>query len=140
MSRGEPLISSASIALLEGYAWPGNIRELKNFMERAVLLCTGRVILPMHLPAEKMRAEPVALRAAPMAAAAAPEVPTAPGDTTRALSPTQESERQRIIDALRSCAGNQSRAAKMLKIPRRTFVAKLDLYRIPRPKKDLGED
>jgi two-component system response regulator AtoC len=140
MSRGEPLISSAAIALLEGYAWPGNIRELKNFMERAVLLCTGRVILPMHLPAEKMRSEPVVVAAAPMAAAAAPELPTSPGDTGRSLSPTQENERQRIIDALSSCAGNQSRAAKVLNIPRRTFVAKLDLYRIPRPKKDLGED
>jgi len=140
MSRGEPLISSAAIALLEGYAWPGNIRELKNFMERAVLLCTGRVILPMHLPAEKMRSEPVAVAAAPMIAAAAPELPTSPGDAGRALSPTQENERQRIMDALGACAGNQSRAAKMLNIPRRTFVAKLDLYRIPRPKKDLGED
>jgi transcriptional regulator of acetoin/glycerol metabolism len=45
------------------------------------------------------------------------------------------SERDRIIEALSACAGNQSRAAKMLGIPRRTFVSKLDAYRIPRPKK-----
>ena len=44
-------------------------------------------------------------------------------------------ERQRIIDALAACAGNQSRAAKRLGIPRRTFVARLDEYKIPRPKK-----
>jgi transcriptional regulator of acetoin/glycerol metabolism len=45
------------------------------------------------------------------------------------------SERDRIVEALAACAGNQSRAAKMLGIPRRTFVTKLDAYRIPRPKK-----
>jgi len=45
------------------------------------------------------------------------------------------SERDRIINALAACAGNQSRAAKMLGIPRRTFVSKLDAYKIPRPKK-----
>ena len=45
------------------------------------------------------------------------------------------SERDRIITALAACAGNQSRAAKMLGIPRRTFVSKLDAYKIPRPKK-----
>ena len=44
-------------------------------------------------------------------------------------------ERDRIITALNACAGNQSRAAEMLGMPRRTFVNKLDLYKIPRPKK-----
>ena len=47
----------------------------------------------------------------------------------------RRSERDRIVEALAACAGNQSRAAKMLGIPRRTFVSKLDAYRIPRPKK-----
>ena len=53
------------------------------------------------------------------------------------LTPAQSGERQRILDALAACAGNQSRAAKMLGMPRRTFVARLDQYKIPRPKKDL---
>ncbi len=115
-------------------------------MERAVLLCTGLVILPVHLPAEKMRAEPAATtNTGPQSpvppSVAAPQlfesVPA--GDTGRILSRAQEDERQRILDALGACAGNQSRAAKMLGIPRRTFVGKLDLYRIPRPKKDLEE-
>jgi DNA-binding NtrC family response regulator len=39
------------------------------------------------------------------------------------------------MDALAACAGNQSRAAKLLDMPRRTFVAKLDRYHIPRPNK-----
>jgi transcriptional regulator with PAS, ATPase and Fis domain len=126
LGRPEPLLPAKIIALLENYAWPGNIRELKNVMERAVLLCTGPVIDPEHLPVDKMVVG----------------VPTAPGISGSGegllLTRVQSDERQRIMDALAACAGNQSRAAKMLGIPRRTFVAKLDTYRVPRPKKEVG--
>jgi DNA-binding NtrC family response regulator len=47
----------------------------------------------------------------------------------------REDERQRIVEALAACAGNQSRAAMLLGMPRRTFVAKLAMYAIPRPQK-----
>jgi transcriptional regulator of acetoin/glycerol metabolism len=53
-----------------------------------------------------------------------------------ARGPAGQAERERIIAALNACAGNQSRAAKLLGIPRRTFLNKLDAYGIPRPKKD----
>ena len=52
-----------------------------------------------------------------------------------AISGGARNERERIIEALAACAGNQSRAARLLGIPRRTFVSKLDAYQIPRPKK-----
>jgi MoxR-like ATPase len=55
-SRAEPVLSREALALLEGYRWPGNIRELRNAMERAVLLCTGREIGLAHLPVDKLRA------------------------------------------------------------------------------------
>jgi len=58
----------------------------------------------------------------------------------RTRTPTQENERQGILDALTACAGNQSRAAQRLGISRRTLVTKLDTYRIPRPKKSLDEE
>jgi two-component system response regulator AtoC len=130
LGRPEPAIPSRVLAILEAYAWPGNIRELKNVMERAVLLCAGPVIDTDHLPMEKLGAQ------------SNPGLPTASAagssDSIPKLVPAGEpDERQRIIDALAACAGNQSRAAKMLGIPRRTFVARLDQYRIPRPKKDL---
>ena len=41
--------------LPHGYGWPGNIRELKNVMERAFVLCDGTEIGTQHLPLEKMR-------------------------------------------------------------------------------------
>lgn len=46
-------------------------------------------------------------------------------------------ERQRIIEALESCSGNQTRAAKMLQISRRTLVSRMITHRIPRPRKPL---
>ena len=46
-------------------------------------------------------------------------------------------ERQRIIDALEKCAGNQTRAAKLLGISRNTLLARLDAYNIPRPRKPV---
>jgi DNA-binding NtrC family response regulator len=117
------------MALLEQYSWPGNIRELKNVMERAVVLCDAAEIGPEQLPAEKIRAqsEPIS------------EVETSTGnresDSALTKSEVRVAERQRIIEALAACAGNQSRAAKMLGMPRRTFISKLDAYGIPRPQK-----
>jgi two-component system response regulator AtoC len=46
-------------------------------------------------------------------------------------------ERRRIIDALDRCAGNQTRAAKVLGISRNTLLARLDAYGIPRPRKPV---
>jgi transcriptional regulator with PAS, ATPase and Fis domain len=126
LGRPEPAIPTKVLALLEAYAWPGNIRELKNVMERAVLLSAGPVIDFEHLPMEKLGGGSVP-HLQPVAAHLASD----------AGPPTSPDERQRIIEALSACAGNQSRAAKMLGMPRRTFVARLDQYRIPRPKKPI---
>jgi DNA-binding NtrC family response regulator len=117
------MIPPAVFALLESYAWPGNIRELKNMMERAVLLCSGPVLDSEHLPLDKLQ---------PSAAG----TPGQPSDAKEISTVgAARTERERIVEALAACAGNQSRAARLLGIPRRTFVSKLDAYQIPRPKK-----
>jgi DNA-binding NtrC family response regulator len=136
LGRPPPVLPPPIMALLEAYAWPGNIRELKNVVERAVLLSTGPIIGPEHLPLEKL---------APAAVRPAGPTPLPPGgptppprvDTQKLPAPT---EREKIIAALEACAGNQSRAAELLSMPRRTFVNKLDLYKIPRPKKKQDDD
>jgi two-component system, NtrC family, response regulator AtoC len=51
-----PRISPDALTLLRGYSWPGNIRELRNVVERAVLLATDGVIRPVHLPLDKIYA------------------------------------------------------------------------------------
>jgi DNA-binding NtrC family response regulator len=119
LGRQPPLLPPASVGHLETYGWPGNIRELKNVIERAVLLCEGPMLEPQHMPLERPLTESQKLT------------------SSSAVGGAAQTERERIVEALAACAGNQSRAAKMLGIPRRTFVSKLDAYKIPRPKKGL---
>jgi DNA-binding NtrC family response regulator len=134
LGRPEPQLPPPILSILDQYAWPGNIRELKNMIERAVLLCDGPAIGLDHLPADKL--DPArAPRPTPP-----PVQPLALTSEERTRTPTQQNERLRIIEALNACAGNQSRAAQRLGISRRTLVTKLDTYRIPRPKKALDEE
>ena len=121
-----PEIAPAALALLTRYGWPGNIRELRNVMERAVVLCVGSVIEIEHLPADKM-APVVKLGQAPG------------GRAVEALAalydPDPEQERARILEALTECRGNQTQAAARLGISRRTLVTKLGQHGLPRPRK-----
>ena len=115
-----PSISDEAMAWLKAHDWPGNIRELQNTMERAVLLCQGPEITMDDLAT----------------AAASPSISSVSGGATSA--PADENpERQRIIEALEQCAGNQTRAAKLLGISRNTLLARLDAYNIPRPRKPV---
>src|SRR5439155_21991091 len=56
LGKQPPALSAVAQQQLAAYAWPGNIRELKNVLERAVLLADGLVIEAQHLPIEKMGA------------------------------------------------------------------------------------
>jgi two-component system, NtrC family, response regulator AtoC len=156
-------LSQDVIALLAGYSWPGNIRELRNAIERSVLLAGEGPVLPEHFPVEKM----TATVSTPISDAPIPRSPhrsereavhgsqhdTLPPDgeedteSTDAMSlgerlrrQVQEVERQHIIDALTRCGGNQTRAARELGISRRTLISRLEAYNIPRPLKDRRID
>ncbi|MFT3841131.1 MAG: sigma 54-interacting transcriptional regulator [Myxococcaceae bacterium] len=117
--RPEPTLTPGALDLLKSYAWPGNLRELRNVMERAVLL-SERTIDVHELPVEKLTATVLSRGA------------QGPGS---APSGEPESERARIIAALESNGGNQTLAAKALGISRRTMLNKLDALAIPRPRK-----
>ncbi|HME91859.1 MAG TPA: sigma-54 dependent transcriptional regulator [Myxococcaceae bacterium] len=143
-NRPRMQLSPATEQMLRAYPWPGNIRELRNVLERAVLLCTGSRLEVKHLPAEKMTSHfavrrleitppPVPTPLPPPMAA--PSAPPAPADLREQLA---QAERQRIIDALNRCAGNQTEAAISLGISRRTLVKRLATFNIPRPRKRQG--
>lgn len=95
-------------ALLQGYGWPGNIRELQNVVERAAILCQGEQILP------------TSLNLAPASPA-----PTAVGPRT-----LRELEREAILAALAACQGNRRTAAEQLGIGLRTLYTRLKEYGI----------
>jgi DNA-binding NtrC family response regulator len=156
-------LSPDVIALMAGYSWPGNIRELRNAIERAVLLAGDGPVLPEHFPVEKMTATvstPISDAPLPRPTPIRPDresqgsqhdtlPPDSEEDTeaTDAVSlgerlrrQVQEVERQHIIDALTRCGGNQTRAARELGISRRTLISRLEAYNIPRPLKDRRID
>jgi transcriptional regulator with PAS, ATPase and Fis domain len=123
-----PRLTDEAAALLEGYAWDGNIRELRNVMERALLLSDGGDVEPEHLPLETIRGlaepEPVALADLPDEAA-----------SDKLWTPEERAERARVLDALRTEGGNQTRAARRLGISRNTLLARLETFGLPRPQK-----
>lgn len=134
-----PVVVPAAMEALLAYQWPGNIRELRNVIERALVLCDGSEIWPEHLPVDKMKTLP-RQAATGVAMAPSPSSSTHPevGLRPTPLEPDKEAERQRIVEALAASAGNQTRAAALLGMPRRTFVSKLEAYGIPRPQKSGG--
>lgn len=132
-------LSPAAIDALKAYSWPGNIRQLRNVIERSALLVRDPVLKPEDLGLPHAGAAPGT--AGPTTSENAPTAPTAKrgedhqGDGDgEAGDDDDETERKRIIDALNACGGNQSRAATMLKMPRRTLVRKLGRYGLPRPR------
>jgi DNA-binding NtrC family response regulator len=137
-----PEIDPEAMVLLERYAWPGNIRELRNMMERAVLLSGGDRIEPVHLPPEKLldrlpiRGRPPAIEDPPDEAGDEDAGDDRRFDAGASLgAQVQDFERNRILAALDRHDGNQSKAAESLGIARRTLIRRLERYAIPRPRK-----
>jgi len=118
--RQPPDLSADALALLLRYDWPGNIRELRNVMERALALCSGSTITPEHLPQDKLAGVPAG---------------ASPGGAAPESSEELVAERRAIEAALANCAGNQTRAAEQLGISRRTLINKLAQLKIPRPRR-----
>ena len=92
------------------YAWPGNLRELKNIIKRSVLLTPGEKIPLEVIPREVVTAKETV--------------------TTKTDFSKESNEKQLIINALRETGNNKSRAAKLLNITRKTLYNKLEQYNI----------
>ncbi len=129
-----PTLSPAALAVMEAYPWPGNVRELRHALERALVVAEGSVILPEHLPPKVLASarSPVSV-VTPLPRAAEPAAPMDPRE--RGLMEWKAADRQRILDALTQCDGNQTRAAELLGVSRRTLLYRIEEYGIGRPRK-----
>ena len=129
--RAAPAVSEAAMQRLVAAPYPGNIRELRNVIERAVVLSAGRTIDVQHLDGLP---PPPAMEAPPLSSRRAPE--SVPPPSLGGLKGEVEAlERQRIVDALQRSGGNQTEAAKLLGISRRMMLGRLEAYGLPRPRK-----
>lgn len=126
LGRTPMTISAEAMRALAEYRFPGNVRELLNVMEYVAATCSESVLERRALP------RPIA------------EGTSAPSDVPPAREPRsretpafrpiceeiEELERRRMKEALAAAGGNQTRAAALIAMPRRTFVSKLRRYGI----------
>jgi DNA-binding NtrC family response regulator len=110
-SRSPVKMDPATLALLKKYSWPGNIRELGNIIERTCLMCQGDTLLPSHLFFDD---EP--LSSGKNAAGA------------RLTGTISEMEKELILQTLKECSDNKTKAAESLGISIRTLRNKLNEY------------
>ena len=114
MCRTEPGITPEAEALLLRHDWKGNVRELRNVIERAVILCDGLGLRPEHFSLGGV--EPEVLPDAPLH-----EV---------AESAVRRAEKVRIESVLQQTGGNKSRAAEILQVSYKTLLTKIKDYGI----------
>lgn len=98
---------------LEAYSWPGNVRQLRNVLERAVIMCSGQIIEKSDLPEEFHSISPVQEGCFRI----------------RVGTPLRDIEKQAILRTLELTQGNNTRAAQLLGITSRTLYNKLKRYR-----------
>jgi DNA-binding NtrC family response regulator len=106
-----PELARDATEALEAHAWPGNVRELRYAMERAIVSAGAGPITAAHLPP--------AVRAPAGAPGGKPD----------------PASRERLVEALAACDGNQSRAAERLGVSRRTLINRMIEYGLPRPRR-----
>lgn len=108
-----------ALQILAGYSYPGNVRELKNAVERAVTFCDGKTVKPEHLPARIREAQP---RIGQWAQSQTPKDFQDEGP----LLSLAEIEKNYIRHVLKKVNNNKRKAASILGIGRRTLYRKLE--------------
>ncbi|MFZ5438912.1 MAG: sigma 54-interacting transcriptional regulator [Myxococcota bacterium] len=119
--RPVPELTADALATLEGWPWPGNIRELKNVIDRAILMAGEG-----SLSAEALGlGETATVRREP-----------APATVASNLREERDAaEKRAVLEALDKTGGNQTKAAELLGVSRRTLVSRLQQYGLTKPRK-----
>jgi len=120
MNKPCPGIPKSIVDELTHYNFPGNVRELRNMVERAIIFCKG----------DKLKIEDFSVYARP-------SVPTTPPPIqAQSLSDLQIKEKEFILDTLKECHFNQTEAANHLGISRDALIRKMKKYAITVSKTD----
>jgi len=109
-------ISAEAMKILTRYNWPGNIRELQNVIERALIVCQGTEIQPVHFPKELLNS---------LEETSKPMINLTEGGFS-----LEELEKHLILKALEKHNNNQTKVAKYLGISRPTLLYRLKKYGI----------
>jgi len=115
-----PMFTAAALAKLGRHPYPGNVRELRNVVDRACALSPGPTLDAEHVLFDETTA------------ASPSDDPPLDGSLKERLA---AEEKRRILDALDASGGNQTKAAETLGMPRRTLVARLSDYGLTKPRK-----
>ena len=126
MGKGDVTLSRDACEVLRQHPWPGNIRELQNAVERALICCEGTLVTAAHLALH-----PVPGAAAPAPPPAPPAAPPVPAAASTSL---EDLERAAIQDALQRTRGHKSRAAALLGLTRFQLHTRLKRYGIEIPR------
>ena len=105
-------LSANTIRVLQSYSWPGNVRELANTMKRAKILSRTELIMPEHLPPNiRNTSQEHEIK-----------------NTDKNIHTMEQTEKTAIKNALERTNGNQTKAAELLGISRRTLINKIKKY------------
>jgi formate hydrogenlyase transcriptional activator len=132
LNKAVEYIPADAMDALASYSWPGNIRELENLIERAVLLSPGK---ELRVPSSELKSTTLAAVAGVDSASSFPPF-SSPASSTSSISTLEEAERQHILRALKQTqwriAGPKG-AANLLGMKRTTLQARMRKLRIRRP-------
>jgi DNA-binding NtrC family response regulator len=105
-------VDDEALSALQAHPWPGNVRQLRNVMERALIVCNGRVIRRSDLPAEFQ------------------SIPSVESGYVklRVGSTLEEMEKELVRRTIEFSGGNKTRAAQMLGVTPKTLYNKLERY------------
>ena len=120
--KGAPVLDPDALLFLEEQPWPGNVRELRNCVERAVLVSNSNTLTVDDIDPNRESSPPRKTQK------------TMQIIVPRVTETSESAELEQIKEALTLCAGNQTRAAALLGIARRTLVKKLASMGLPRPR------
>jgi two-component system NtrC family response regulator len=125
MGKSVVAVSDEALRLMRLYDWPGNVREVRNVIERAMVLCDGQEIHSVHLPAEL--SDGYGPPGGPQSPDQGTDLPPDGVDLGELVSGL---ERRFIQDALERTGGNQTQAAQLLSISRDQLRYRLEKYNL----------